>query len=54
MTATGQQQTVLRADLDRVVAGSVSLMPEGFEQLLNPADVRDLIGFIKSSRLPEN
>ena len=44
----GAEETVLRSDVQSLAGSSVSLMPEGFENILKPADVADLIAFIRA------
>ncbi|MGV3774132.1 MAG: PVC-type heme-binding CxxCH protein, partial [Verrucomicrobiales bacterium] len=51
MGISGQQQTLLRQDLARLTAENRSMMPEGFEQFLQPQDYADLVSFIRSSAL---
>ena len=45
----GQEQTVLRADLESFRSTGLSLMPEGLEAGLSPQDLADLIAFVRSS-----
>jgi putative membrane-bound dehydrogenase-like protein len=44
--AEGKKQTVLRSDIDELVASSKSLMPEGFEKQLSRKDLTDLLEFL--------
>ncbi len=44
--AEGKKQTVLREEIDELVATSKSLMPEGFEKQLNRKDLTDLLEFL--------
>ncbi len=46
--AGGVEDTVLRADLKELRSSGLSLMPEGFENALNPQAMADLIAFIQS------
>ncbi len=46
--AGGVEDTVLRADLKELRSSGLSLMPEGFENILNPQALADLIAFIQS------
>ncbi len=46
--AGGVEDTVLRADLKELRSSGLSLMPEGFENVLNPQALADLIAFIQS------
>ena len=41
------EEKLLRSDIVEMKASSLSLMPEGLEQSMNPQDLADLIGFIK-------
>ncbi len=43
-------ERVEREDIDEVAPGSVSLMPSGFDQQLNPQELADLVEFLKASR----
>ena len=47
--ATGPQteERIPRASITQMQPSSVSLMPEGFEQLLTPQDLADLAAFLK-------
>jgi putative membrane-bound dehydrogenase-like protein len=52
---TGIRQTILRSDLKSLVCTQRSLMPEGFEQFLNPQDLADIIAYIGTVNLaPKN
>jgi putative heme-binding domain-containing protein len=42
----GQMDTVLRADIDELTTSGRSLMPEGLENDLKPADLADVIAFV--------
>jgi putative heme-binding domain-containing protein len=44
--AEGKKQTVLRADIDELVASTKSLMPEGFEKQLSRKQLTDLLEFL--------
>ncbi len=44
----GFEETILRSDLKELTASGLSLMPEGFEKILKPQDLADLIAYIKS------
>ena len=50
--ASGNRETVLRTDLKSLISTRLSLMPEGFEQLLKPQDIADLIAYIEAGALP--
>jgi putative heme-binding domain-containing protein len=41
-------ETVLRAELKELIAGGLSLMPEGLENALSPQQLADLIAYISS------
>lgn len=45
----GKQETLLRSELDELVSSGQSLMPEGFEKLIDHQKMADLIAFLKSS-----
>ena len=45
----GKEQTLLRSDLDELVATNRSLMPEGLEKDLSGQDLADVIAFVQSS-----
>jgi putative heme-binding domain-containing protein len=47
-TASGQEETLLRADLEKFESTKLSLMPEGFEQGIKPQDMADLIAYLRS------
>jgi putative heme-binding domain-containing protein len=42
----GAEETILRKDLKNLKHSDLSLMPEGFEAILKPQDMADLLGFI--------
>ncbi|MHC4876878.1 MAG: neutral/alkaline non-lysosomal ceramidase N-terminal domain-containing protein [Planctomycetota bacterium] len=44
----GKEQTLLRADLEELIATNRSLMPEGLEKDLAPQDLADVIAFVQS------
>jgi putative membrane-bound dehydrogenase-like protein len=44
--AEGKKQTVLRSDIDELVASNKSLMPEGFEKQLSRKQLTDLLEFL--------
>ena len=46
--AGGGEDTVLRSDLKELKSSGLSLMPDGFENVLNPQALADLIAFIQS------
>lgn len=43
-------ERVARDDIDEMAPGSMSLMPSGFDQQLNPQELADLVEFLKASR----
>lgn len=47
----GLEQTVLRKDLARVTSSPVSLMPDGLEEVLTPADCASLLSWIRAALL---
>ena len=46
----GKTFTILRSEIEQVQSSGISLMPEGLEQNIPPADMADLITFIKEWR----
>lgn len=44
--AEGKKQTILRQDVDELVATNKSLMPDGFEKLLSRKDLTNLLEFL--------
>lgn len=50
----GTTITLLRNQIDEMVATGKSLMPEGFEKKLSPAQMRDLIAFLVQSHVPSS
>jgi putative membrane-bound dehydrogenase-like protein len=48
----GQQDVILRRDIDEMVASSKSLMPEGLEKLITPQDMADLLGYLREALRP--
>lgn len=44
--AEGEKKTVLRQDVEELIASTKSLMPEGFEKQMNETEVRDLLEFL--------
>src|SRR5439155_786015 len=44
--AEGKKQTILRADIDELVASTKSLMPDGFEKQVSRKDLTDLLEFL--------
>jgi putative membrane-bound dehydrogenase-like protein len=44
--ADGKKQTVLRADIDELLASGKSLMPDGFEKQLSRKELTDLLEFL--------
>jgi putative heme-binding domain-containing protein len=51
-TQGGQVETIPRGEVETTVASKVSLMPEGIERLLEPAEVADLFAFLTLDRPP--
>ena len=47
----GIEHMLLRADVTHITASSLSLMPEGLEQGITPAEMSDLIAFLKQPAL---
>src|SRR5262249_9520473 len=48
-SAGGVEETVLRTDLSDFSSSALSLMPEGFEKILNPQEVADLIAYLNGA-----
>lgn len=46
--ADGAQDVILRANIDEMVSSGVSLMPEGLEKEITPAQMADVIEFVRS------
>jgi putative heme-binding domain-containing protein len=42
----GKQETVLRSEIDEMTGSGKSLMPDGFEKKITPAEMADLIAFL--------
>jgi putative membrane-bound dehydrogenase-like protein len=49
LAAEGKRETVLRRDIDELVASGKSLMPEGIEKDLKPQDLADLLQFVRET-----
>jgi putative membrane-bound dehydrogenase-like protein len=47
--AGGLQETLLRGDIERMTNTAVSLMPEGVEENLSPAQLADIVAFIQTN-----
>jgi putative membrane-bound dehydrogenase-like protein len=43
----GTEDTILRQDIDEMLASSKSLMPEGLEREIGPQDMADLFGYLR-------
>jgi putative membrane-bound dehydrogenase-like protein len=48
----GAEDTILRKDIDELLASSVSLMPEGLEKEISPQDMADLFGYLREMLRP--
>jgi putative membrane-bound dehydrogenase-like protein len=46
LDAEGKRHIVLREDIDEMTASKKSLMPEGFEKQITPAQLNDLLAFL--------
>src|SRR5262249_54665380 len=44
--AEGKKQTILRSDIEKLVASNKSLMPDGFEKQLTRQELTDLLEFL--------
>jgi putative heme-binding domain-containing protein len=51
-TRGGKVETIPRDDVEMAVTSNVSLMPEGIENLLTPAEIADLFAFLTLDRPP--
>ena len=49
LVAPTLHETLLRADIAKIEASSLSLMPEGLEQGITATQMSDLIAFLKST-----
>lgn len=47
VNATAQRTPLLRSDLESIQASNVSLMPEGFGEILKPQELADLIAYLQ-------
>ncbi|HVR86178.1 MAG TPA: dehydrogenase, partial [Planctomycetota bacterium] len=43
----GLTDTILKVNIDKLVRSTLSLMPEGFEKIVDPQAMADLIQFLK-------
>jgi putative membrane-bound dehydrogenase-like protein len=50
--AAGQAHTILRTDVKVMTAGTSSLMPAGFDQMMSAQDLADLIAYLKRLQQP--
>lgn len=50
LSANGQESTILRTNIDRLKASSMSLMPEGLEEGWKSQDAADLIAFVAHNK----
>lgn len=50
--AAGVEESLLRSEIESIRSTGKSLMPEGFEQSLTPADLADLIGYLVTPAAP--
>jgi putative heme-binding domain-containing protein len=48
--ADGKRTTVSRGEIERIQATGVSLMPEGFETTLSPAELQALVRYLQQLR----
>jgi putative heme-binding domain-containing protein len=48
-TAGGTEEIVMRNDLKELTSSGLSLMPEGFEKVMAPQDIADLIQYLASA-----
>jgi putative heme-binding domain-containing protein len=52
LQAQEKRVTIPRKDLKRLRSSGISLMPEGFDKLISPSELRDLIAFIQTTNQP--
>jgi putative heme-binding domain-containing protein len=45
----GEQDVILRRDIEEMTASSKSLMPEGIEKEIPPQDMANLIGYLREA-----
>lgn len=50
ITGPDQQSRILRADIEIMEPGNVSVMPAGLDQQFTPQELADLVAFLKASR----
>ncbi len=50
ITGPDQQTRILRADIEIMEPGTVSVMPAGLDQQFTPQELADLVAFLKASR----
>lgn len=50
----GMRRTIPREEVEQLRATGVSMMPEGFENQLDPTAMRDLVAYVKRWRLLDN
>ena len=50
ITGPDQQMRILRADIEIMEPGAVSVMPAGLDQQFTPQELADLVAFLKASR----
>jgi putative heme-binding domain-containing protein len=50
--ASGARETLLRSDIESLASTRLSIMPEGFEQFLQPLDLADLLAFLDTATAP--
>jgi len=46
VSPSGSKEVLLRSDILEVQSTRLSLMPEGFEQLLKPQDIADILAYV--------
>ena len=49
-TAEGKQESLLRTQIETLHATGLSLMPEGFERLIKPAEMQHLVAYLQAQR----
>lgn len=48
--AADREETIRKADIEKRIPGTVSVMPSGFDQQLSKQELADLVAFLKACR----
>jgi putative membrane-bound dehydrogenase-like protein len=51
--ALGKEETILRADIEELVSGKLSLMPQGLEKTMTRQEIADVISYLKGENLTD-